>query len=1305
MRRLGRIIAGLAALLLMAWAGFQVLVRSHWIREEIRQRAIQEIRKSTGARAELESVDFGWPLNQVRVTGLVLHGKEGPEHAPLLRVDRAQADLRVLAWIRPGIDLVRLQASGIRVNLLTYPDGTTNLPAPAREGRNPLEQILKLAIDQIELRDAELTWNFQRYPFALRARDLMASLAFAGQPDRYRGTVSARQAALEGFNLRDVNLDIDADLELGANSAVFERLRARLGDSIITATGALHGWKEIRWEAKAQIQTAVRELASRLSLKLPVDGPLTGEGLITYSAREGIRVQAEAQGIGWSYQDSLMRLQRIQWSAAAQYRDGQLNLSRFRADSPDGSFRGSASTDFKRYQARGTLSGLRVERALELAKLEPSWRGLITGPLRVAGDRGGFEAAAHLSLISDDSEHAISGSVNGSYSSRTGLVNLEPSEIQSKSTSVRAAGNLAEGVTVSAAVADLGEIPFAAPVALKPGGSVRFEGVIRGRKSQTFDGLFRAVNLEYEGQTVDSVEARVNASAEIVNANGLELRQGGLRVTGNGSIELEHWRLANGKGVDATLTVQGADLVRLAKQVGSTADLGGVASGSVRVSGRWPEPSIQGPVRVEGARWEKESLGVITAQIRTGPDRIELNQGSLQLGGAPVLVSGWYVHEPGQWQSGDYRIEARWQDLALERVLMFREKAPEVSGPSTADIRAAGRIEKKDVRVTGLTGSIAMPRLLYQGKSLGSLNLRAAPEQAGVRITATGNLRAASLNATSRWNLGGRLEGSGEFQIRNIRLSDFEELALKPGQQLQLDSTFSATGTFRGPLLDPTKILGTARVDQLAIVSRQLAGDVQRDLTVRSAAPLEFGIDERGVTLKPARLQSRETNLEASGLVSLDPKKPSNLRLSGKLGLGLVSALKPDLVASGESVIDAAFRGTLAEPILSGRMEFRDASFFLRNVSNGLENVRGVIFFDRQRARIESFTAQSGGGTLRLGGFIGFGEELSYQLQAQGQNVRIRYPEGVSTTVNSALTLSGGSARGLVTGSVTILRMGVNPRADIATMLAETQRSAAAAPRIENEFLKDLQFDVKIDTALDAQLTTSLTQNVQAEVNLRLRGSPARPVLLGRVAVTQGEVNFFGAKYTIDRGEIGFYNPTKSEPVLNVDLQTRIRGVLVTITFAGPANKLNLSYRSDPPLQSQDILALLTVGRAPDGSIVGGGSNVQSPTFLQGGGTSTALLGQAAAAPLTGRLQRLFGVSRLRIDPQLTGIENTAQARLTIEQQVSRDITVTFITNLNRTQQQVVSVQWDFSREFSAVAIRDENGVFGIDFFYRKRIK
>ena len=58
-----------------------------------------------------------------------------------------------------------------------------------------------------------------------------------------------------------------------------------------------------------------------------------------------------------------------------------------------------------------------------------------------------------------------------------------------------------------------------------------------------------------------------------------------------------------------------------------------------------------------------------------------------------------------------------------------------------------------------------------------------------------------------------------------------------------------------------------------------------------------------------------------------------------------------------------------------------------------------------------------------------------------------------------------------------------------------------------------------------------------------------------------------------------------------------------------------------------------------------------------------------------------------------------------LEQQVSRDITVTYITNLNRTQEQIVRVQWDFGKEWSMVALRDGNGVFGIDLQFRKRFK
>ena len=96
---------------------------------------------------------------------------------------------------------------------------------------------------------------------------------------------------------------------------------------------------------------------------------------------------------------------------------------------------------------------------------------------------------------------------------------------------------------------------------------------------------------------------------------------------------------------------------------------------------------------------------------------------------------------------------------------------------------------------------------------------------------------------------------------------------------------------------------------------------------------------------------------------------------------------------------------------------------------------------------------------------------------------------------------------------------------------------------------------------------------------------------------------------------------------------------------------------------------------------------------------------QALAAPVTGRLQRFFGVSRIKIDPQLRGLDNNPQARLTIEQQVSKDITITYITNLDREQRQIFSLEWNVNQRWSILAIREENGLFGIEFLYRKQFK
>jgi translocation and assembly module TamB len=316
----------------------------------------------------------------------------------------------------------------------------------------------------------------------------------------------------------------------------------------------------------------------------------------------------------------------------------------------------------------------------------------------------------------------------------------------------------------------------------------------------------------------------------------------------------------------------------------------------------------------------------------------------------------------------------------------------------------------------------------------------------------------------------------------------------------------------------------------------------------------------------------------------------------------------------------------------------------------------------------------------------------------------VRYRgEGVSVTGNANVTLTGTSTHSLLAGTLTVVKAGFNPKADLGSLLLASS-IPISTPTTPNQFLRGLQLDLHVETVPNLQFQTSLSADLQADADLHIHGGAVRPILSGRVDVNQGEVRFFGNKYTINRGDIAFYNTTKIEPVLDMDLETQVRGVTVNINFSGPINKLNLSYRSDPPLQPNEIIALLAVGRAPGTNSALAGSQTLTQQSVLATSTNT-LLGQAISAPVSSRLQRFFGVSRLKIDPLLTGVNATPQARLTLEQQISKDITLTYVTNLAQANQQLIKVEWDINTNWSAVAIREENGVFGIDFLYKKRFK
>ena len=101
----------------------------------------------------------------------------------------------------------------------------------------------------------------------------------------------------------------------------------------------------------------------------------------------------------------------------------------------------------------------------------------------------------------------------------------------------------------------------------------------------------------------------------------------------------------------------------------------------------------------------------------------------------------------------------------------------------------------------------------------------------------------------------------------------------------------------------------------------------------------------------------------------------------------------------------------------------------------------------------------------------------------------------------------------------------------------------------------------------------------------------------------------------------------------------------------------------------------------------------------------SAIVSKAIADPVANRLERVFGVSQLKIDPTFTSGSDLPQARVTLQQQVATNITFTYVTALDDPNTQIVRIEWAFNRQWSAVANRDENGIVSLNFLYKKQFR
>lgn len=1322
-----RISGGLAAVaMLFAIAGV-LLVRSQWFFDYLKTRIVEEARRATGGQVEMRAFHFDWTKMRARIDGFVLHGTEASTEAPLVRLESATLGLRVISLFERAVDLQSLEVQKPEVNIILYPDGTNNFPGPDSKTRKLWsDQLINLKIGTYRVEDGTLTFDQRRIPFHAHGENLRVKMDYDSANPSYRGEFSSDAVKITPPGFDPMDSTVATNFVLEPNRLRLSNTHVRWGENTADADGVLddmrtpHGTLNVK--ATGRVRDVVREF------RLPIDpaGTASFAGTLDVSFRDGFsyRAKGDLNARGLRVAQGTVKIENAELRSNVDVSASGATLTQVTAHALGATITGQGRlANWKRFQFNGQVADVNLRQAVGMVTPRPApWNGTLSGPVSTSFTirQSDVKISAQLSVVPVADGDPLEGHIDLAYDQAKTTIELGSSSLATPATRVEVSGTLGQTLRVRARTTKLEDllpaIEFAQGEPLKElplklnNGSVSLDGAVTGSLSDPqFRGQLAVANGQLRQFTFDRFAADLLADKQHVETRNINAARGRSTVTGNATLSNLETDNSNPK-IAAQLNFRGIDVAEVAREAGVTEPLSGTGTAVARITGtlQQPEATLQLDVQTPAAFGEK--VDRLRATVDYAGGTVKVTDGIANDSGAEVRFSGSYQHVSNDWRSGNLVFSANTTGVPFSRLDRLTASLPKLSGSLSGRVQGSGSLTAGTFALRSAEGNASLRQIVVDGQAVGNANVTAQTTGSDLKVTATGTIRESRVEAEGAWKLEGDSPGKAEISFTRLSVASLQDLVMldRRSGPPSVEGFLEGDATVNVALRKPRDFKAELRLANIQVSPRQNPAArfnlKPEDVILRSSGPVVLDVNPQAATVRTARFTGRNTQMELTGTVPIESNGGADLSIRGNIDLVILQLLRPDLQAQGNANVNASIRGSLQDPNVNGQLVLAGAQLFLGDFPNGAENARGTILFDRRRATIQQLTAETGGGQVSFGGFLEFGDVLVYRLQAQARNVRVRYPQDVSTSFDANMALTGTSEASTLSGTVSLNRTAFNLTADLGQLLAQASQSSSVIDS-ENEYLSGMQLDMRVQNGPTFQLETSLATDVEADVDLRVRGTPSRPGVTGSISINRGQLQFFGNRYTVERGDIRFLNPLKIEPRFDMNLSTRARGVTVNVAFAGTTQRFNTNYSSDPPLQPAEIIALLAVGRDPTqtanqlqfGNTTGANSN-----FAQAG---SSLVGQAGSTLMSNYAKRFFGSSRVKIDPTLTGVDNLPQARLTLEQQVSKDITLTYITNLNRTQEQIVRVQWDVNRNWSAIAVRDPSGLFGIDFQFRKRFK
>jgi translocation and assembly module TamB len=1305
-------VLALLVIILLAGASIAFLVETGVASRVVRRAIVGELQSATGARVELGEFHFEWRGLRAEVDDLTLHGKEPTGAPPFFHANRLIVRIRIISFLGHKIALDELRVEKPEIAIRVDSQGNSNVPSPKiHRTRAPWrQQLFDLQVGTLEILQGAAMYNDSRVPLASEARDFHFVMNYSAPPGAqpaYAAVFGAAEMHIAAKDYMPFGSNISGKFLLTPDAFSLDELRWNLPRSFFELRAALSSFANPNWTFQSRSRVDLTDVSEIFH------SPLTPPGIVDFTAvgaygSEGL----DAEG---HYSAHDVRLPYTWFHTGGIAGTGRFHATDKSLDVPDfevrllgGTLTGRLSLVYRDLQFRVKSRGRGVSLPALFGALDNADFPLHTlhmdGIVAVdavntwTGDFDHFRTQGQTLWLPTSLGNApgtlpVTAQINFIYSLDQRQLTLNNGSIQTPDSTIQMDGTLGavdsalETKINSRRLADFDDfIDFlvgpGAPRIIA--GELMWEGRILGPLAgPTFTGSFDVHDAQYGSMIWDEVAGRLEYSPDALKLAQTEVKVGDSTMLINLSLDLDgtwsflpssNWSL----GALATRTPLGG----VQALFGISYPVEGLLSGNFQAGGTRAAPSFSGNFRLDKIDAKGWKFDHLIGSLHYMDGVIHLSNAELHSGVGAVSGDVVYHTEDRQLQ-----FALRGAGIPVRKTFSVASRAVPVSFSVNFDLEAQGTLEAPVGK-----GTIHLEKIFVGDDDQGNLaaHLSSDGRELQAQIATEGNDRFKA-NAVVGFTHDFPIQASAV--LSQLTLNTLLESFL---HQSSLVGHARADGSFTvsGPLAHPAELETKAEFTHLTFV--------YSSVNLENSGPVRFSYRGGQLTVDHASFQGPNSDFYISGFTQFTGRRSVNLSMDGRIDLHLADGMVSGLEVQGKAEVDAAVSGTLDSTRITGKIHVIGASAHYATLPVGLSNMNGDFIFNRDRMQFNNVTAEAGGGNLQLSGSLVYSEAgPRYDVQCTATSVRVRYPPGLSWLGNAVLRFSGNTESGLLAGDVSVDRVLLTEGADLFTMFGAAEQVPSSPTT--SSWLRNLKLNVSVGTVAGAQFK-STGARLDLDGNLHVRGTADHPILLGNVHVSDGTITFRGTDYSISRGDLNFANPFRFDPILNVEATTTIQQYLVTLDFSGPASHLSLAYRSDPPLGSGDIVALLALGTPSEESALRSSGTGGSQT--QGFG-ATALLSEAISSELGGRIQKLFGISRFRVDPFLAGTatEQNAAARVTIEQQVTHNLTVTYSTNTASDQQQVIEVDYALSRNVSIVALRDINGTFGIDIKFTKRWK